>query len=181
MPGDPANIAGLSMTPGNAFNKNLDPYQFGRGVLAHGMVDIDGVDMKSFVTVPGGISKSLNYDATKVYDETTTTTTSKTVNGVTTTTTTTLPMKGAAFIDVNTADINNWKVGDRLVIAGTDPNAVNPATGKSSDEEGLVKEIADLGSGRSRIYFRLSVTTGVDPKIPLKPTVDEGGNVSTPL
>lgn len=172
VPGDPANIAGLSMTPGNAFNKNLDPFQFGRGVLAHGMVDIDGVDMKSFVTIPGGISKTTNYDPNKVYDETVTTTTSKTVNGVTTTTTTTSPLKGAAFIDVNSADINNWKVGDRLVIAGTDPNAVSSSTGKSSDEEGLIKQITDLGSGRSRVYFRVSVTTGVDPKNPLKPRVE---------
>lgn len=169
---DPANIAGLSMTPGNAFNKYLDPHQFGRGVLAHGMVDIDGADMMSFVTVEGGISRTANFDPTKVYDETVTTTTTKTVNGVTTTTSTTSPMKGAAFIDVNTADINNWKVGDRLVVAGTDPYAVSSSTGKSSDEEGMIKEIADLGGGRSRIFFRLSVTTGVDPKNPLKPTVE---------
>lgn len=39
---DPANIAGLSMTPGNAFNKYLDPYQFSRGVIAHGMVEMEG-------------------------------------------------------------------------------------------------------------------------------------------
>jgi len=179
--GDPSNIAGLSMAPGKAFNKYLDPYQFGRGLLAHGMVEMDGAEVSPYVTIAGGISKTTNYDPNKVYDETvtTTTTTTTTVNGVTTTTTKTTvsPLKGAAFIDVNTADISNWKVGDRIVIAGTDPNAVSAATGKSSDEEGLVKEIVDQGGGKSRVYFRVSVVTGVDPKNPLKPAVEIRGQL----
>ncbi|MFM7132151.1 MAG: hypothetical protein ACKO0V_22615, partial [bacterium] len=171
--GDPSNIAGLSMTPGKAFNKYLDPFQFGRGFLAHGMVMMEGADVSPYVTIAGGISRTTNYDANKVYDETVTTST--TVNGVTTTTTS--PLKGAAFIDVNTAEINNWKVGDRIVIAGTDPNAVSASTGKSSDEEGLVKEIVNMGSGKSRVFFRVSVVTGVDPKNPLKPAVEIRGQL----
>lgn len=171
--GDPANIAGLSMSPGKAFNKNLDPFQFGRGVLAHGMVELEGADVSPYVTIPGGISRTTNYDSSKVYDEMVTTTT--TTGGVTTTTT--APLKGAAFIDVNTSQINNWKVGDRLVIAGTDPNAVNAATGKSSDEEGLIKEITDIGGGRSRVFFRVSVVTGIDPRNPLKPAVEIRGQL----
>ena len=169
VPNDPANIAGLSMTPGNAFNKYLDPSQFGRGVIAHGMVEIEGADISSYVSIDGGLSKTTNYDPNKVYDETVTTSV-KSSTGVITTTTS--PLKGAAYFDVSKTSINNWKVGDRIVIAGTDPNAVNSATGKSSDEEGLIKEIVDLGSGRSRVYYRVSVVVGTDPKNPLKPTVE---------
>ena len=165
---DPANIAGLSMTPGNAFNKYLDPYQFSRGVIAHGMVEMEGADISSYVNIEGGLSKTTNYDPNKVYDETVTT--YKIVNNVTTATTALL--KGAAYFDVKTTSINNWKPGDRIVIAGTDQNAVNSGTGKSSDEEGLIKEITDLGGGQSRVYYRVSVVVGADPKNPLKPAVE---------
>jgi hypothetical protein len=171
--GDPANIAGLSMAPGKAFNKYLDPNQFGRGLLAHGMVEMEGAEVSPYVTINGGISRTANYDPNKVYDETVTT--SSTVNGVTTTTVS--PLKGAAFIDVNSMDIMNWRTGDRIIIGGTDPNAVNAATGKSSDEEGLIKEITDLGGGRSRVYFRVSVVTGTSTTNPLKPAVEIRGQL----
>lgn len=131
VPGNASNYAGLSLKPGEAFNPNLDPFQFGRSVIAHGMVMMDGADVAPFVTVQGGLSR---FSSTSNFDKT----------------------RGDAFFNIGTSQINGWRSGDRIVIAGTDPNAVNSATGASSDEEAVIQEIVNNADGTSRVYFRVS-------------------------
>jgi len=119
------------------FDRSLDPYEFSRGLISHGSVKIAGEEVTPFVTLPQLTRTENNIDP------------AKTSGGS--------PADPGSFkFNIATGvTIKGWSVGDRIVVSGTDPSKVNPATGASSDEEAVIKKIDVNADGSSMIYAQV--------------------------
>src|SRR6185369_7323972 len=56
-----------------------------------------------------------------------------------------------------TVATTGWSVSDRIVVTGTDPNKVNPATGASSDEEAIIVAMKQNADGSTTVIAKVQV------------------------
>ncbi len=115
------NWANFSLA--NPFDRNLDPFEFSRGIIAHGTSSLTGENVTPFVTLPQ-LTKAGNNLPPPAAGQ---------------------PSPGFRF--TVPAGTIGWTVGDRIVVAGTNAGAVNPATGASSDEEARVSAVTTNADG----------------------------------
>jgi hypothetical protein len=127
------------------FDPLLDPLEFGRGLISHGAVNMTGENVTPYITLPQLTRKDNNIAGTTL---------TTTANGITTTTTSTGSFRFTAPVGVATA---GWTVGDRIVVTGTDPNKVNPASGASSDEEAVITKIVGNADGSTTFFAQVQV------------------------
>ena len=123
------------------FDTSLDPFQFARGLISHGEVKIQGEDVTPFISLPQLTRKDNNIAPVKA------------TNG----TAATSPIDPGSFkfnVPANVA-MKGWTIGDRIVVSGTDPSKVSPATGASSDEEAVITNILRNADGTSTIFAQV--------------------------
>lgn len=111
------------------FDTALDPFQFARGLISHGTIDIQGEEVTPFVTLPQLTRKDANVAATKGGP------------GV-------AADPGAFRFKVPAGTpTTGWTTGDRIVVAGTEASRLNAGTGTSSDEEAVITAITTNADG----------------------------------
>ena len=123
------------------FDTELDPFQFSRGLISHGSVNIEGENVTPFVTI-AELSKANNNIAPVKPAGTQT-------NNV--------DVGSFKFVIPAGVESKGWNVGDRIVVSGTDPSKVNSATGASSDEEAVITKIIPNADGFQTIYAQVQI------------------------
>jgi len=134
------------------FDTELDPFQFARGIISHGSVDIQGEDVTPFITLPQLTRAEANIAATKAKA------------GV--------PADPGAFrftVPAGTPT-TGWTVGDRILVAGTDPTRFNPATGASADEEAVITGVAVNADGSRTFTAKVQVAVRQSSDLLAPPT-----------
>ena len=131
-----------SFSLAHPFDTSLDPFEFARGLISHGALNIKGEDVTPFITLPQLTRNDNNIVPVRV------------TNG----TAAALNAPGSFKFTVPTSmAIKGWSVGDRIVVSGTDPSKVNPATGTSSDEEAVITNIVKNADGSSTIFAQVQM------------------------
>jgi hypothetical protein len=125
------NWANFSLA--NPFDRNLDPFEFSRGIITHGATTMVGENVTPFITLPSLTRSANNLPAPAAGQ----------------------PSPG--FLFTAPAGTTGWTVGDRLVVAGTNAGAVNPATGASSDEEAVITGVTTNTNGTLTITAAVQV------------------------
>lgn len=128
------------------FDTALDPLEFSRGLISHGEVHMTGENVTPYITLPQLTRKDNNVAPVK------TTNTAGTAA---------LAADPGSFKFTVPAGVvtAGWTVGDRIIVTGTDPNKVNPATGASSDEEAVITKMVTNADGSRTFYAQVQVTT----------------------
>lgn len=119
----------------HAFDTSLDPFQFARGIISHGTVNITGETVTPFITLPQLTRAENNLPSP-----------AKNVRSP--------AFKFTVPVGVATT---GWTVGDRIVVTGTDPNRVNPSTGASSDEEAVISAVTGNADGSTTFTAQVQV------------------------
>ncbi len=120
------------------FDTSLDPFEVSRGLISHGQVNFKGEEVTPFITLSQLTRKDNNIAPVKG-------------------TTATAPIDPGSFkfnVPKGMA-ISGWSIGDRIVVSGTDPSKVNPATGASSDEEAVITNMMQNADGSSTIFAQV--------------------------
>ena len=142
------------------FDPILDPFEFSRGLISHGTVNMTGETVTPFVTLPQ-LSKAVNNIIVTPGTPAVAAKAAVPAKG----NTPAIPARPAvaavpavtAFQFTVPAGTNGWTVGDRIVVTGTNPNMVNPATGASSDEEAVITAATANSDGSTTFTAQVQV------------------------